>query len=283
MMDGGIDMTSDISTSLIVVGVDGSAGSREALLWAVAYAELSGAAVRPVMAWQLPEVYSMVSQDYEADARLELQTAIEETLAPDQRSHVTSLVTPGRPGHVLVDASRHGQLLVVGSHGHGELIGKFVDSVSAQLRVPRRMPGSGRPALCVVVLGTHACAILTGLILRSDGRREGAVTRSLSGQTDSGSFGRRRTAISSHTTTAIARFQNTAAPPTVMAMAQERLPRRSRSSRMWVIPATANSAARTDRGNADNTSASPAPAPTARTNRASPMRNGARQVRAPKA
>jgi len=131
MMDGGIDMTSDISTSLIVVGVDGSAGSREALLWAVAYAELSGAAVQPVMAWQLPEVYSMVSQDYEADARLELQTAIEETLAPDQRSHVTSLVTPGRPGHVLVDASRHGQLLVVGSHGHGELIGKFVDSVSA--------------------------------------------------------------------------------------------------------------------------------------------------------
>ena len=131
MMDGGIDMTSDISTSLIVVGVDGSAGSREALQWAVSYAELSGAAVQAVMAWQLPEVYSMVSRGYEADARLELQTAIEETLAPDQRSHVTSLVTPGRPGHVLVDASRHGQLLVVGSHGHGELIGKFVDSVSA--------------------------------------------------------------------------------------------------------------------------------------------------------
>jgi len=124
-------MTSDISTSLIVVGVDGSAGSREALQWAVAYAELSGAAVQAVMAWQLPEVYSMVSRAYEADARLELQTAIEETLAPDQRSHVTSLVTPGRPGHVLVDASRHAQRLVVGSHGHGELIGKFVDSVSA--------------------------------------------------------------------------------------------------------------------------------------------------------
>jgi nucleotide-binding universal stress UspA family protein len=124
-------MTSDLSTPLIVVGMDGSAGSREALQWAVAHAELSGAAVQAVMAWQLPEVYSMVSRDYEADARLELQTAIEETLGPDQRSHVTSLVTPGRPGHVLVDASRHAQLLVVGSHGHGELIGKFIDSVSA--------------------------------------------------------------------------------------------------------------------------------------------------------
>jgi nucleotide-binding universal stress UspA family protein len=125
-------MTSDLSsTPLIVVGMDASAGSREALQWAVAHAELSGAAVQAVMAWQLPEVYSMVSRDYEADARLELQTAIEETLGPDQRSHVTSLVTPGRPGHVLVDASRHAQLLVVGSHGHGELIGKFIDSVSA--------------------------------------------------------------------------------------------------------------------------------------------------------
>lgn len=124
-------MTNDLSTPLIVVGMDRSAGSREALQWAVAHAELSGAAVQAVMAWQLPEVYSMVSRDYEADARLELQTAIEETLGPDQRSHVTSLVTPGRPGHVLVDASRHAQLLVVGSHGHGELIGKFIDSVSA--------------------------------------------------------------------------------------------------------------------------------------------------------
>jgi nucleotide-binding universal stress UspA family protein len=131
MMDGGIDMTSDISTSLIVVGVDGSAGSREALQWGVAQSELSGAAVQAVMAWQLPEVYSMVSRDYEADARLELQTAIEETLAPDQRSHITSQLIPGRPGHVLVDASRNAQLLVVGSHGHGELIGKFIDSVSA--------------------------------------------------------------------------------------------------------------------------------------------------------
>ena len=124
-------MTSDISTPLIVVGMDGSAGSREALQWAVAHAELSGAAVQAVMAWQLPEVYSMASRDYEADARFELQTAIESALGPDQRSHVTSQVVAGRPGHVLVDASRNAQLLVVGSHGHGELIGKFIDSVSA--------------------------------------------------------------------------------------------------------------------------------------------------------
>lgn len=47
-------MTDDTSTPLIVVGVDGSAGSREALQWAVAQAELSGAAVQAVKAWRLP-------------------------------------------------------------------------------------------------------------------------------------------------------------------------------------------------------------------------------------
>jgi hypothetical protein len=46
------------------------------------------------MACQLPEVYSMVSRDYQADARLELQTAIEETLGPDRRSSVMSLAHP---------------------------------------------------------------------------------------------------------------------------------------------------------------------------------------------
>lgn len=124
-------MTDDTTSPLIVVGVDGSAGSREALRWAVAQAELTGADVQAVLAWRLPEAYAVVSRDYEADARHELQSAIEETLGPVQRSRVTSRVTAGRPGHVLVEASRHAQLLVVGSHGHGEIIGKFIDSVSA--------------------------------------------------------------------------------------------------------------------------------------------------------
>lgn len=66
----------------------------------------------------------------EADARGDLQTAIEEALGPDQQSHVTSRVAPGRPGQVLVEASRHAQLLVVGSHGHGDLVGRLLGSVS---------------------------------------------------------------------------------------------------------------------------------------------------------
>lgn len=123
-------MAADISRPLIVVGLDGSPGSRAALQWAVAQAELSGATVHALMAWQLPETHSYTSRDTEADARAALDTAIDAALGPDQRARVTALVTPGRPGHVLVDASSSAQLLVVGSRGHGDLVGRLIGSVS---------------------------------------------------------------------------------------------------------------------------------------------------------
>ena len=122
-------MTTD-STKPIVVGMDGSAGSIEALRWAVAYAECRGAPVEAHIAWQFPEVYSYMPRDYEAEARDKLQAAIDEALDPNQHSLVTGKVTPGRPGHVLVEASKHALLLVVGSHGHSGAIGRLIGSVS---------------------------------------------------------------------------------------------------------------------------------------------------------
>ena len=41
----------------IVVGVDGSAGSRTALRWAISQGQLTGAKVEAVSAWQGPPVY----------------------------------------------------------------------------------------------------------------------------------------------------------------------------------------------------------------------------------
>jgi len=171
-------MTSDISTPLIVVGVDGSAGSREALQWAVAQAELSGAAVQAVMAWRLPEAYAVVSRDYEADARHELQTAIEETLGPDQRSRVTSLVTPrpARPcprGRVAPrPVARRRQSWSWGTHREICRLGQRA------LCLPRRMPGSGRPTSCVVVRRIRLRRHMWWRALRSVGSRA-AVQRSL--------------------------------------------------------------------------------------------------------
>ncbi|WP_425293421.1 universal stress protein [Micromonospora cremea] len=45
----------------IVVGVDGSPGSRAALRWAVTQAELTDARVEAVSAWQDPAVYGFAS------------------------------------------------------------------------------------------------------------------------------------------------------------------------------------------------------------------------------
>lgn len=123
-------MATDISRPFIVVGMDGSPGSRVALQWAAAHAALIGATVHAVMAWQLPETHSYTSRDTEADARITLDTAIAAALAPDQRSRVTGVVTPGRPGHVLVEVSKSAQLLVVGSHGHGDFVERLIGSVS---------------------------------------------------------------------------------------------------------------------------------------------------------
>lgn len=133
-------MAEHISRRLIVVGVDGSPGSRVALQWAVGHAELIGATVHAVMAWQLPETHSYTSRDTEADARVTLDTAIDAALGPDQRARVTARVAPGRPGHVLVDASSSAQLLVVGSHGHGDLVGRLIGSVSQYCVTHARCP-----------------------------------------------------------------------------------------------------------------------------------------------
>lgn len=61
----------------IVVGVDGSACSVDALRWAAGQAELSGAELRVVMAWTLPEIYGYTPRDFEGDARKVLDEAIE--------------------------------------------------------------------------------------------------------------------------------------------------------------------------------------------------------------
>jgi nucleotide-binding universal stress UspA family protein len=122
----------------IVVGVDGSAASRAALRWALGQAELTGAAIDAVVAWQYPvatggyawaPVAVMDSSD--------LQEAAEKTLA-DEVGEVTggstvqvrSRVVEGIAAQALLAASVGAELLVVGSRGHGGFAGALLGSVS---------------------------------------------------------------------------------------------------------------------------------------------------------
>lgn len=123
----------------IVVGVDGSEAARDALRWAVAEAEVHGAALRVVHAWQFPYVgvtpyggMAIDPADVEAAARAVLEQAVADV-------DVTSLATPPElvlvahaPAVALVEAAEGADLLVVGSRGRGGFGGLLLGSVSQQ-------------------------------------------------------------------------------------------------------------------------------------------------------
>lgn len=119
----------------IVVGVDGSDPSLKALEWAVRQAELTGAEVQAVTAWQWPASYGepmpiAPGYDPEADAK----GVLDEATARLQQAHpsvvIRTRVLEGSPAQVLVEASRGAGLLVVGNRGHGAFAGLLLGSVS---------------------------------------------------------------------------------------------------------------------------------------------------------
>lgn len=124
----------------IVVGVDGSAGSREALRWAFAEAQIRGATLEAVIVWQYPVTASLPTfgvMDTPADFQSEARTTLIEILASEGITAeapipVSTLVAEGNPARALLDASSEADLLVVGSRGHGGFTGVLVGSISQQ-------------------------------------------------------------------------------------------------------------------------------------------------------
>ncbi len=119
----------------IVVGVDGSDTSIEALGWACHQAELTGSPVEAVTTWQWPVGLGAsgpfpTGYDPEGDARTLLGDIIEPVAAAHPSVTMTTLVVEGHPAEALVEASRHAGLLVVGSRGHGSFTGMLLGSVS---------------------------------------------------------------------------------------------------------------------------------------------------------
>jgi nucleotide-binding universal stress UspA family protein len=124
----------------IVVGVDGSDGSREALRWAFAEATLRNDALEVVIVWQYPITASLPTfgamttpDDFETDARSTLLTLLDnEGINAESPIPVSTLVAEGNAARALLDASDSADLLVVGSRGHGGFAGVLVGSISQQ-------------------------------------------------------------------------------------------------------------------------------------------------------
>jgi nucleotide-binding universal stress UspA family protein len=119
----------------IVVGVDGSRSSLDALAWAARQAELTGDRLEIVATWLWPSSSGWavpVPRDYdpEAEVRHQVEPAADVVRAEHPGIAVEVRVLEGHPAPVLVEASKGADLLVVGSRGHGEFVGMLIGSVS---------------------------------------------------------------------------------------------------------------------------------------------------------
>jgi len=129
----------------IIVGVDGSASSKEALKWAVRQARLTGTRVLAVAAWEIPTSFGWVPpypSDYDPaeDAKSMLESTVGEVLGPDPDVDFSTLVLEGKASPVLTELSRSASLVVVGSRGHGEFAGMLLGSVSEWLTAHAHCP-----------------------------------------------------------------------------------------------------------------------------------------------
>ena len=108
----------------IVVGVDGSPASRAALRWALGHAEVIGAHVDTVLAWEYPHVGLAVhpllaAGDVEQEAHRRLTATLDaEGVGPScpDGMPVGATAVLGRAGDVLVTEARGAELLVLGAH-----------------------------------------------------------------------------------------------------------------------------------------------------------------------
>lgn len=118
----------------IVVGVDGSEASADALRWAAGQAELTGGRLHVIIAWRPPVTYGIPAEyadvDFEKEARRKAETVLGEVLGTQPAVPVDTQVTEGHAAPILVKAASGADLLVVGSHGHGAFVGMLLGSTS---------------------------------------------------------------------------------------------------------------------------------------------------------
>lgn len=121
----------------IVVGVDGSQQSHDALRWAAHLARVLAAQIDAVIAWEYPPAlgWSVVPDDWDPAADMEkvLQETLTDVFGDERPAGLRLQVSEGGAARVLVEACQGATMLVVGSRGHGGFTGVLLGSVSASV------------------------------------------------------------------------------------------------------------------------------------------------------
>ncbi|MFJ7900048.1 universal stress protein [Streptomyces sp. NPDC096198] len=134
-------------TRPVTVGVDGSPESTAAAAWAAREAVRRDLPLRIVHAWQWQSYDLAPAADHDAQAdwakRL-VQEAREAVVAGHPGLTVTAEALEGGPVEALAAAAAAAELLVLGSRGHGALVGFLLGSVGRQV-----IAESARPVVLV--------------------------------------------------------------------------------------------------------------------------------------
>lgn len=140
-----VDKTADRHRR-IVVGVDGSAGSRAALRWAASKTDLLGH-LQPMAAWRYPfwatgapvpgNPAPPPREWFESRA---IDQAREATKHLDPTTYLDPIAIPGHPGRVLCETAADATLLVVGSRGRTALAETALGSVSSYCAAHTKSP-----------------------------------------------------------------------------------------------------------------------------------------------
>jgi nucleotide-binding universal stress UspA family protein len=160
-------------TGRIVVGIDGSPQSGNALEWAVARARLGGEQLELVNAYSMVPAfdfygYHAASQPMDwfiefSEQLLEAADQRVRELAPDITCTLTSKM--GHPAHMLSDASEGADAVVVGRRGLGSTASVLLGSVSNRLTIQADCP--------VVVVGEGELPTSGPIVVGVDGSEFG--------------------------------------------------------------------------------------------------------------
>ncbi|AIY00397.1 hypothetical protein ART_0798 [Arthrobacter sp. PAMC 25486] len=128
------EVTSEVR---IVVGVDGSTASVNALQEGAKLAAELGGVVDAVAVWEMPTKHASYAAlgigNFEEGARQVLADALFQAFGDNVPASVSARLIQGSAATGLISVAEGARMLVVGRRGHGGLMGLLLGSVSASV------------------------------------------------------------------------------------------------------------------------------------------------------